>query len=432
MLPIKISKTLLAALLIMISILANGQDEESFISNSFASIEMDDTKQIDFLKEKIRRDSKNIRYHMMLGSIWESHLQYDSAAIAYGKAIELDSTCVRCHQLLAGVMASKGMVKQSIILYNRTLTLDSTNSSARIQLARLLKREGRYKEAFTQFSLLLSADTTNFYLWEQVGDCAMRIDSIGIGLSAYNTSFSLNSANMPLAVKLINSFIQSSIPAFLILPYAETALQNDSTYIPILRAKGYLLYLSEDYTNADKWLNKAYNLGDSTKFTLKFIGISKYQNKQFLSSATFLEKAFAIDTTDKTLNFVLAKSLIEIGDRQKAIDVLDLTERLITPLPLEMAMLYASRANAYSRGQKYAESINQYNIALQHNPEQLEYLFEIGMCYFNSKDYSKAKEVLSSFLELAEIENPKKGSTTRYISTAKHMISRIDKELFFN
>jgi tetratricopeptide (TPR) repeat protein len=426
-----ITKLILVTLIILGTNNLKAQNDDSIIPTSFVNIEIDDNKLVELLKASLKSDSTNLRHIIMLGSIWENHLQYDSAAIAYSKAISVDSTCIKCYQKLAGVMAGRGMIKKSIELYNKTLSLDTTNTTARTQLARLLKRESRFKEAYKQFNLLLDSDSTNFFLWEQIGDCAMRIDSIGIGLSAYNKSFDLNPANMPLAVKLINSFIQSSIPPFIILPYAERALQNDSTYIPIIRAKGYLLYLSQDYVNAESWLNKAYNLGDSTRFTLKFIGISKYHTNQYLSSATYLEKAYAIDTTDKALNFVLAKSLIEIGDRQKAIDILDLTERLITPLPLEMAMLYSSRGNALSRSQKYAEAIEQFNIALQYNPEQLEYLYEIGMCYFYAKDLINAKKTLTKFLELAEIENPKKGSTMRYISTAKHFITRIEKDLFF-
>lgn len=367
----------------------------------------------------------------MLGSAWESTLQYDSAAYSYVKAFELDTTCVKCKQQLAGVMAARGMVKEAIGFYNKTLSLDSTNTTARIQLARLLKRESRFRESLQHFEWLLKSDTTNFYLWEQVGDCSMRVDSIGKGLQSYNKSFELNPANMPLAVKLINAFLQTGIPPMFYMEIANIALEHDSTYVPLVRAKGYLHFLSQDYQNSEVWFNKAYELGDSTRFTLKFLGINKYHNGSFFNSTIFLEKAFAIDTTDKALNFVYAKSLIEIGDRNMAIEILDLTERVITPSNEEMGMLYATKAEAYSRGQNYAKAIEQYSKALELNPEQLEYLFEIGVCHFNSKELSASLSALNRFLQLAEVEQPKKGSTSKRIPSANYYIKRIEKELFF-
>jgi tetratricopeptide (TPR) repeat protein len=328
-------------------------------------------------------------------------------------------------------MAARGMIKEAIGLYNMTLSLDSTNSIARIQLARLLKRESRFRESLQHFEWLLKNDTTNFYLWEQVGDCSMRIDSIGKGLQSYNKSFELNSANMPMAVKLINALLQTGMPPMFYIEIANAALEHDSTYVPLIRAKGYLHFLSQDYQNSELWFSKAYELADSSKFTLKFLGISKFHKGSFYSSIFFLEKAYMIDTTDKALNFVYAKSLIEIGERNKAIEILDLTEKVITPSNEELGILYATKADAYFRGQVYANAIEQFTKAFELNPNQLEYLFEIGICHFNSNNLSTSLSVLNRFLLLAEVEQPIKVSTSRRISSAKLFITKIEKELFF-
>lgn len=418
-------------LLIFSSLQLLSQEEEQQIHPLLFGVELSEQELLIALKNNIASNPSYSRNWLMLGSFWENTLQYDSAAYAYTKAFELDTTCVKCKQQLAGVMAIRGMVKEAIGFYNKTLSLDSTNTTARIQLARLLKRESKFKESLKHFEWLLNKDTTNFYLWEQVGDCSMRIDSIGKGLYSYNRSFELNQANMPLAVKLINAYLQTGIPPMFYIEVANIALKYDSTYVPLIRAKGYLHFLSQDYKTSEIWFNNAFELGDSTRFTLKFLGINKYHNGSFFSSTQFLEKAFTIDTTDKALNFVYAKSLIEIGDRNKSIEVLDLTESVITPSREEMGMLYATRANAYSRGQKYTNAIEQYTRALEFDPEQLEYLFEIGVCHFNSKEFSTSLSVLNRFIELAENQNPQKGSTSKRIPSARYYIKQIEKELFF-
>lgn len=407
------------------------QEKEFESVTSLEGVDLNDYELIDFLKREIDSHPNQSKYWLMLGSAWEGIQMYDSSAIAYERGFEIDSSCVKCKQKLAGVIADKGMVKDAINLYQATLKLDSTSTSARIQLAQLLKRESRFSDALQQFEWLLRNDTTNFYLWEQVGDCSMRIDSIAAAINAYNRSFAINPANMPLAVKLINAFLQSGIPPSFFINIANTALEYDSTYIPLIRTKGYLLFLSQDYKESELWFHKALQLGDSIRFTYKFLGINQYHNGSYYSSANYLGKAFAQDTTDKTLNFVYAKALIEIGDRKKAIDILDLTERVITPTNEELGMLYATKAEAQARGQKYTEAIDQYKKALDLNPDHLEYFYEIGLCYYYLKDYKKSHEILSSFLQLAEKEYPKKGSTSKRVPTANFFIKQVEKELFF-
>jgi tetratricopeptide (TPR) repeat protein len=384
------------------------------------------------LQKELQVDSLNTAYWLMLGNAWEVQLNFDNAYTAYHYAVLSDSTCIKCVQQLAGATATQGDINHAIKLYKKALTLDSTNISTRSQLARLLKRDARYGDALNQFTTLLMADSTNYYVWEQIGDCALKTDSIALGLYAYSKSFELKPQNLPLAVKLINGLIKVSMPYYEIFPIAETAIAYDSTYIPIVRAKGYLHYLDQDYMRADYWFDKTTALGDSSRFTLKFSGLSKYQTGNYYIAAQTLEKTFAYDTTDKALNFVYAKALIEIGDRQKAVAILNMTEELLTPSPYEMAMLYATRGDAYSRGQKYRSAIEQFKTAYNFNSDQNEYLYRIGWCHHSAKEYKQAIDVLTNFLEKAEQEEPPKPSTQNRVWHAKRLLKDAKKEAFFN
>ena len=384
------------------------------------------------LQQELLIDSLNTAHWLMLGNAWEMQLNYDSAATAYHNAVLSDSTCIRCLQQLAGANAAQGNVNHAIELYKRALTLDTTNRSTRSQLARLLKRDARYNEALDQFNTLLMADSANFYVWEQIGDCALKTDSIALTLYAYNKSFELKPQNLPLAVKLINGLIQAAMPYPVIFSIAETAIAYDSTYIPIVRAKGYLHYLAQEYRKADNWFDRAAALGDSSRFTLKFSGLAKFQTGNYYDAAQNLEKAFAYDTTDKALNFVYAKTLIEIGDRQKGLAILNMTEDLLTPSPYEMAMLYATRGDAYMRGRKYRSAIEQFYTAFNFNPNQYEYIYRIGWCHYNAKEYEQAVDVLTDFLSKAELEEPPKHSTQGKVWHAKYLLKDAQREVFFN
>ncbi len=386
---------------------------------------------IDQLNDALKHDSLNTAYWLALGNAWEMQLNFDSAKYAFQKAVLTDSSCIKCLQQLAGVNAALGDVNSAISNYYEALAIDSSSIPTRSQLARLLKRDERFEQALAHFKKLLKTDSTNYYIWEQIGDCAAKTDSIALTIEAYSKSFELKPQNLPLAVKLINGLIQIAMPTGYIQPIAEAAFEYDSTYVPIVRANGYLHYLSQNYAEADLWFDKTKALGDSSRFTLKFSGLAKYQIGNYYGASQTLKKAFALDSTDNALNFVYAKSLIEIGNRQKAIAVLNLAEELLTPSPYEMAMLYATRADAHNRSRNYQKAIEQYNQAYTFDPSHHYYIYQSGMCYYNAKEYKKTIEILGWFLELAQTENPPKKSTQNAVSHAKYIIERAEKEAFF-
>ena len=292
-------------------------DLDDEIDTPPTSFPLRENELIQELKNTTKTDSTNTTNWLMLGRLWENTMQYDSALYAYSAIEKYDSTCTKCKQLLAGVYSKKGMITKALDTYQTALKLDSTNSSTRSQYALLLKRDRRFADAYKQFNILVENDSTNFYLWEQIGDCALRIDSSSIGHLAYLYSFELNPANMPVALKLINEYIQSLVPPYLIMPFADKAYEQDSSYIPIIRSKGYLHFLNQDYKQSAKWLTKCYAKGDSSKFTLKHLGISSYQIGKYLLAHDLLEKFFHVDSTDNIANFFYAKASMEIGQWKK-------------------------------------------------------------------------------------------------------------------
>lgn len=421
-----------AFLLVSISnCISLAQDDEIDIDKiGLLAYDLSDEQLIDLLKKSLETDSASTKNWQMLGGLWENRMQFDSALIAYNNAIAVDSSCIKCKQDKARVLASLGKNTSALRLYQEILKDDSINVSVRSQYARMLRKDGQFPKAFHQFEYLLLTDSLNSYLWEQLGDCAMRIDSMAIALQAYNTSFELNPANMPLAIKLINGFIKGGIPPKAVMPIADIAHKQDSTYVPIIRTKGYLFFLSQVYPDAEKWLEKANALGDSSRFTHKFLGISKYHIGKYLAATEYLEKAFEKDTTDNVLNYILANSHIHIGGWPRAIELLDITEELLTPDPKEIALLYASRGEAYRKANQHKKAIAQFEKALELHPEYKAYLYEIGICYYNAKDYDNAKRALENFLVYADDSTAIRSITDR-APIAKHFIRQINGETFF-
>ncbi|MDY0199895.1 MAG: hypothetical protein RBR40_02790 [Tenuifilaceae bacterium] len=423
---------LLGLILLSTKLLSQITDEsyEYEIDASPASITLSENELIQELKKTLQNDSTNTISWLMLGKLWENMMQYDSALYAYSSANRYDTTNAKCKQLQAGVYAKKGMITKSLEAYQAALVLDPTNATTRSQYALLLKRDRRFTEAYKQFNTLVQIDTANFYLWEQIGDCAIRIDSISIGHLAYLYSFELNPANMPVAVKLINGYIQSLVPPSLVMPFANKAYEQDTSYVPIIRSKGYLHFLDKDYKNSAIWLAKCYAKGDSSKFTLKHLGISSYQNGKFLMAHDLLDNFYKQDSTDNVANYFFAKAAMAIGQWKKAISLLDLTEELIKPDPEEVSMIYAARAEAYTKGGNHKLAIKNYEHAYTITPSNNDYLLKLGKSYYMAKNYKSSKEALESLIANLN-ERPKNEVSESQISTAEFYLRNINKELFF-
>lgn len=409
-------------------VIAEDYDYEA--STPPATITLSESRLIQELKNATQTDSTNTANWLRLGRLWENMMQLDSALFAYNAINKYDTTCAKCKQLQAGVYAKKGMITKSLEAYQAALTLDSTNTTTRSQYALLLKRDRRFAEAYTQFNILVQTDTKNFYLWEQIGDCAIRLDSSSIGHLAYLYSFELNPANMPVAVKLINGYIQSLVPPNLVMPFANKAYEQDTSYIPIIRSKGYLYFLDKDYKNSAIWLSMCYAKGDSSKFTLKHLGISSYQNGKFLMAHDLLENFYRTDSTDNVANYFFANASLEIGQWKKAIELLDLTEELIKPDPEEVSMLYAARAEAYTRGRNHKLAIKNYEQAYNITPTNNAYLLKLGRSYFMAKNYELSKKAFENLIANLS-EEPKNDINSSQISTAEYYLRNINKELFF-
>ncbi len=379
------------------------------------------------LYKNIAENPSDLRSYVILGSLYEEQLKYDSAQVVYQKTLKLDSTCSQCYQKLAGVMVANGMVKNAIENYEKALDIDSTNRNARIQLARLLKRENMFKKSIEHWRYLLLNDSANYYIFEQIGDCASRMNEMGWAWNAYHSSFYLNPNNMPVAAKIGQIGIQQNVPYLFFESTIDTALSIDSTYIPLLRVKGTMQFNMKEYEKSLSIYENAFQLGDSSRITLKHMGISCFNIGKFLKSSTYLEFAYNYDSTDVSLNYYWACSLINIGERVKAIDLLNSTEAIMIPDPKEMSLLYETRADAYQKGGEHKMALEQRLKALEFDPKNKDIVYNIAFHFdLTEKDAEKAIDYYEKYLELSN----EKSDKYRFFA-AKDAIKRLREGLFF-
>lgn len=423
---------LLILLLVGRNPIAIGQITDHTVDYNPLWAALSEQEQIEYLKSELQSDSLNKNFWLILGTLWENGGQVDSAVHAYEKAYGLDAECERSMQLLANGFALQGRITRALKLYEDAISFNPNNSLTRLQYARLLKKERDFSKAHVQFSILLEKDSLNFYLWEQLGDCALRIDKQFEAIDAYKKSWEINRENLPLTLKLINAKVKSAIEPDSIMPYADVALSHDPAYIPIVKAKGLLYFIPGNYMLAEQWFHKAMIFGDTSFSTLRYLGISLFHIGDFLEAADLLEKSYAIDDSDLNLNYIYAKAMNNVGDAQKAVAVIEKTIELITPNPLELASLHGVMGDSYHRVQQYQKAANQYQKAYELNPDYFFYLHQKGTSQFSARQYAEAKSTFTQIVDILESDSlkKKKGSSAYY--SAKHFIKKIDETLFFN
>lgn len=429
---IKVTATILLAL---IANWALAQQDSTNNSLELLMLQGNGSKTIPLLKKRAANDTTNAQNQLLIGYAYNALTQYDSAAIAFSKACKIDTTSSIAKQELAGALLSLGRITQSIKTYKEAIALDSTNRYAKIELARLLKRENMFAKSRAIWEDLLKADTTNYFIWEQIGDCFYKDNDANSAWACYFMSHYNNPSNLPVAVKIGQIGNISGAPFVLWESAIDTALTFDTTYVPLLRTKAYTEFRKEQYALAAVWFSKAFELGDSTRFTLKHYGIAEYHNGLFYKSADLMEAAYKIDTTDIPLNFVLAKALGKIGDRPMAIKLLSYNVEMMMPNKEELAMIYEEMGYLYKQSNELKLAIESYYKAIEVTPTRFYLLYTIAYCQEQLGELQKALNCYQNFISLYEEtivtkENFKMANKPT-IEYAQFRIKKIREKLFF-
>ncbi|BDX39334.1 hypothetical protein CYCD_26890 [Tenuifilaceae bacterium CYCD] len=379
---------------------------------------------------KDNQQNNTLRYNQLKGLIYENIGRYDSASFAYKRAMELDSTYIPALKGYARSLYSYGNITMAKKQYEKILKLDSLCINTRLQYANVLKREGDYAKAFFNYCWLTNYDSTNFYFWDQRADCSAQLNNFLDAINSYDCAISLNKQNLDIVVKYLKLLNQLQVPTEDIVAEADSALEVDSLYIPLLKLKGKLFADQKKYKQSYDIFNKIYEMGDSSFFTLKYLGISKYSTGLYYQSIPDFEKAFERDSSDSFMNFVYSSSLFQIGDRKQALKIVDYTERMLTPDSSLVAVIYDLKGDINFENRDYSSAIECYEKAQNYSKSENEFIFKIGRSYYSAKDYTTSTKYLKDYLAKVD-DGTEKSKSSSNIWLAKHFLEKIKEENFF-
>lgn len=382
--------------------------------------QQDDTRQIKFMMEScefsqaivlaellLSQDSTRTDLLLLKGQALAAGFHYTEASSTLLKAHSYDTTNIRVLNELMEVYRQAGDQDKAIATSRKISLLVPDNAYFKIKLANLYYAGEDYRPTVNILSHLYREDSSQFYVARQLGNCYNELKLSDSAIRYYRRALRIIPYDPYVTGKLINVFIREDNIA-MALYWSQVYLAQDSTYIPILKQSGYCYYLLIDFKASATQFIKCVNLGDSSKFTMKYLGLSYYKQEIYDAAAPCFRIAFDRDTTDAEVCFYYGVSASRSGRMDTGLVYLERTYRLLMPSGKFLSSLYLELADANTATGRPDTAIVLLQKALESNPGNNTLRFKIAYQY----DYHLRKpyEGLPWYREFLKYSSPQSGS----------------------
>lgn len=306
--------------------------------------------------------------------------RYREAIESFRKALSFDSLNVAVLTELANVFRASGNLSEASEVLRQLIRIDPDNPWFRIQLANLYAGADEYRLAASILRPLCDADSSGYFLPRQLGLCYNELKQNDSAVYYYRRALRAIPCDPFVTGKLINALIRTN-EVLLALYEAEQCLATDSLNIPILRQSAYCYYLLQDYREAGLRLLRCLHRGDSSAFTLKYLGLSYYKHEQYDSAAPLFRAAFAADTSNSELCFYYGVSAGRSNAPDTALVYLARAMRLLLPPRGFLSSLLLELADAYNATGSPDSALSTLLKARDEHPENNILRFKIAYQY---------------------------------------------------
>ncbi|MCX6268873.1 MAG: hypothetical protein NTW16_16225 [Bacteroidetes bacterium] len=326
------------------------------------------------------KDSARIDLLLLKGRALAAGFQYKEAIAALGKAHNLDSANIHVLNELVNVYRQTGDGEKAIVAGRKICILAPDNRYFSLQLANLYFSEEDFGSAVLILLPLYLADSSSFYVARQLGNCYNELKQSDSAIRFYRRALRITPYDPFVTGKLANVFIRENNIA-MALYWTQVYLAQDSTNIPILKQNGYCNYLLIDFKSSAKQFLECARLGDSSKFTMKYLGLSFYKQEKYDTATTFFRSAFLSDTADAEICFYYGVSAYRSLAVDTGLVYLSRTLRLLMPSGKFLSTLYSELADANTSKGNTDTAVVLLQKALEANPENNTLRFKIAYQY---------------------------------------------------
>ena len=372
-------------------------------------------------------DSLNIEFMTMKGRALVSDYRFQQASEIFSGAYLLDTANTVTLFELVNVSRQLGDFKRAIAYCRKLVGLHPENTSFAIQYANLCYGTDDFGTAKEILLSLYLQDSLNSYVLKQLANSCNELQQADSAIRLYARYLDLVPDDAVITGKLANLFIKKrDYEAGSLL--TDTFLARDSTNTGILKLNAYCNYLMKEYQVAAERFSKCLTLGDESKFTLKYYGLSLYRQEMYDRAEPWFRLAYLADTTDAEVCFYYGVSAYRSALLDTGIIYLEKTLKLLLPDPQFLNTLYVELAGAYSENGQADTALTILKSAYEENPTNATLAFKIAYQYdYYLREPDNALVYYEEFLRKCP-ESEKKGINLPLHRTYyEYTINRVDQ-----
>jgi hypothetical protein len=384
-------------------------------------------------------DSADFSKMFLIGQAYEGLLKYREAYNCYKQCYALDSTRTDMLNTLARISGYIGRANEAEKYYQQVIGYDSTNFFANYQLARLFVNKRKFSDGMKYYDFLIERDTLNIVLLRAKGDCYTLMDSLPQAAALYGSAFYKNVEDASLALVYSNTLLNLGGPndAQEALLVCDLALSFNPEDLALRQKKAMIHFLFKDYKTSDSIYTTLMAEQDSSYLTLKYCGCSRYYTRNWYNAIEPLEKAFDKDTTAIDVCLMLGISLGKTYDAERAFELYDRAEKLMTPDEFWSNALVEYRAETYTRIGNCKKGTELYYQIWKKDNNKISALQNILACsgrkrFVDMNDEEKQRYLFVCFLYATEAPEAEENTMREMnLSNVRSVLEKFHEEMFF-
>ena len=377
------------------------------------------------ISDSLKIDSVNHLLYYQLGKAQIGLDNYTDALNSFMQSHMTDTLFIPSMKELGLLYDYMGQPKKAVAFFQKILKVKPENREISSDLARIYKSNGYHLEAIQLYLYLIQDYPDNYVYHKNLGECYLKKNYPVEAWKYFSIANSLNPGDLRVIQRLGNLAIKSGnyIDG---IALTSGGLSIDSSNVPLLKLNGYLHMLSENPDTAIVRFKQCQLLGDTSFFTLKYIGLSYFQEEEFDSSAFFLEHALQLDSMDVEANYYYATALGKALYKKESIKAFQNLLNILEP-PQEMLVdIYSGLQKNFSYLSDHKKSLY-YMLKLTEIDDNPIWYLRVASYYdYRNRDNKKAITYYQKFLDVIgdAAKNP-------YVEVANNRISKIREDMFF-
>ena len=370
-------------------------------------------------------DSLNVELLMLKGRALAADFKVQQAKDVFTTAYILDTANTVTLFELVNVCRQLGDLRQAINFCQRIVDLHPENSFFTIHLSNLYYGIEDFSMAKNILLPLYRYDSLNTYVLKQIANAYNELQQADSAIAFYVKYLDLVPYDPGITGKLTNLFIRKKdYPAGLYL--TEMFLAHDSTNPGILKLNAYCNYLMKNYQTAAQNFLKCVFLGDKSRFTLKYFGLSYYRQEMYELAEPQLRLAYQADTADTEICFYYGVSAYRSALPDTGVLYLKKTMKMLMPDPKFLNTLYIELAGAYTANRQIDTALTILKEAYGASPNNATLAFNIAyqLDYYLRKPF-QALSYYNEFLKKCPESEKTEVNVTQRRSFYEYALNRV-------